>query len=101
MEWVISILAGLVGGNVAGLVNKARSLGPILNSVLGGAGGALGGLLGGKVEALQGFGQPGNAAAGGALGFLLPLVLGMLKKGAKQGLAKRGSRPVPSGPTCA
>jgi hypothetical protein len=81
MEWLISIISGIAGGNIAGVLNKAKSLGPLLNSVLGGAGGALGGLLGGNIDALSKLGQGGNAAAGGVLGFLLPLVAGFLKKG--------------------
>jgi len=82
MEWIISIVSGIAGGNVAGLVNKAKSLGPLLNSVLGGAGGALGGALGPKVDVFQNMGQGGNAAAGGIIGFLLPLIVGFFKKGA-------------------
>ncbi len=81
MEWLISILSGVVGGNLAGVANKLKSLGPVLNSVLGGAGGALGGLLNGKTDVLGGMGSTGsNVAAGGVLGFLLPLIVGFLKK---------------------
>jgi hypothetical protein len=37
----VGLASGLVGGNVAGLVFKGRSLGAIGNSVLGAGGGAL------------------------------------------------------------
>ena len=80
MELLISIVSGLLGGNLAGLLNKAKSLGPIINSVLGAGGGALGGLLGPKMEFLANMGQGGQAAAGGALGFLLPMIGSLLKK---------------------
>jgi uncharacterized membrane protein YeaQ/YmgE (transglycosylase-associated protein family) len=79
MEWLISIVSGVVGGNLSGLLDKAKSLGPLLNSVLGGAGGALGGLLSGKLDVLAKMGEGGNAAAGGVLGFLLPLIARFVK----------------------
>ena len=82
MEWLISIVSGVIGGNLSGLVDKAKSLGPLLNSVLGGTGGALGGLLAGKLDVLNNLGQGENVAAGGVLGFLLPLVARFFKKGA-------------------
>jgi len=56
--------------------------------VLGGAGGALGGLLGGKLDVLKDLGQGGNAAAGGALGFLLPLIVSFIKKRTGAGAAR-------------
>jgi hypothetical protein len=84
MEWLISIASGVVGGNVSGLVDKAKSLGPVLNSGLGGLGGVLGQLLAGKVDFLNELGKGGNAAAGGVLGFLLPLLARFFKKGGTQ-----------------
>lgn len=84
MEWLISIASGIVGGNLSGLMDKAKSLGPVVNSALGGAGGALGGLLAGKLDFLNQLGNGGNAAAGGVLGFLLPLVARFFKKGGTQ-----------------
>jgi hypothetical protein len=40
---LVQLIAGAAGGNAAGLANKAKSLGPVLNTILG----ALGGLAGG------------------------------------------------------
>ena len=42
---LLQLISGAVGGNVAGLANKARTLGPLLNTILG----ALGGLGGGQL----------------------------------------------------
>src|SRR5690606_35623035 len=42
---LIQLVSGAVGGNVGGMLNKAKSLGPMLNSVLGGVGGVAGGQL--------------------------------------------------------
>ena len=39
LPFIIQAISGLVGGNIAGLLAKAKSLGPILNSILGAAGG--------------------------------------------------------------
>lgn len=76
------LIAGAVGGNAAGLLNKTKSLGPLLNTVLGIIGGIGGGqLLGGPVAGMLG----GNATAGKAtsaavIGALLPLVVGIFRK---------------------
>ena len=35
LPFIIQAISGLVGGNIAGLLAKAKSLGPILNSILG------------------------------------------------------------------
>ena len=74
---LVQLIAGAAGGNAAGLANKAKNLGPLMNTILG----ALGGLGGGQVAA-QGMeastgGQAGLAAVVGAL---LPLIVGMMKK---------------------
>jgi uncharacterized membrane protein YeaQ/YmgE (transglycosylase-associated protein family) len=74
---LVQLIAGAVGGNAAGLANKARSLGPLLNTILGALGGLGGGQLAG--EAMGG----GLAAEGGisaVVGALVPLIVGMLKK---------------------
>jgi glycerol uptake facilitator-like aquaporin len=34
MTLLIQLVSGALGGNVGGLLNKARSLGPMLNTVL-------------------------------------------------------------------
>jgi hypothetical protein len=86
---IIQAVAGLVGGNVAGLLNKARSLGPLLNSVLGAVGGvagAQGAQAAGLLEQLGMAGATGGtalAAQGGiaaVAGLILPLLGGVLKK---------------------
>ena len=89
LPFIIQAIAGLVGGNIAGLLNKARSLGPLLNSVLGAEGGIAGvqgaqaagildqlglaGATGGEAMAVQG----GVAAVSG---LILPLIGSLFKK---------------------
>lgn len=87
---IIQAIAGLVGGNVAGLLNKARSLGPLLNSVLGAVGGvagAQGAQAAGLFEMLGMAGTGSDPAAlaaqggiGAVAGLVLPLIGGLLKK---------------------
>ena len=77
---LIELVSGAVGGNVAGLLNKAKSLGPLLNTVLGAIGGVGAGQLvaphlGGALS-----GTAGNAVISAVVGLLLPLIGGMLKK---------------------
>lgn len=86
--WAIQVAAGAVGGNLVGLLRGNRSLGPLLNSVLGSAGGA-GAVLtlhrSGYFEMATGWlaSNPGltEAAAGGIGGFLLPFLLSFFKRG--------------------
>ena len=78
---LIQLLSGSVGGLAGGMLNKAKSLGPLLNIVLGAVGGVGGGtLLGGPLGDMLGNAQAGNATAAGVVGLLLPLIGGMLKK---------------------
>lgn len=79
---LIQAVAGAAGGNIGGLINKAKSLGPMLNTVLGALGGLGGGqLLGGSLtDLLGGNAMVGNAGASGLVGLLLPLIVGFLKK---------------------
>jgi uncharacterized membrane protein YeaQ/YmgE (transglycosylase-associated protein family) len=73
----IELVTGLVGGNLAGALNKSRSLGPRLNSVLGAIGGVGGGtMLGGAF----GPGATYLAATSLACGALPPLLLSLLRK---------------------
>jgi hypothetical protein len=79
---IVQAIAGAVGGNVAGLLNKARSLGPLINTVLGllggvGGGQALGGVLAGL---LGGNAIAGNVTASAIGGILIPLIAGFFKK---------------------
>ena len=74
---LVQLIAGAVGGNVAGLANKAKSLGPLLNTILGALGGVGGGQLG---EAALGGGTATDIGASAVVGALLPLIVGMMKK---------------------
>lgn len=79
---LIQAVSGAVGGNLGGLLNKAKSLGPLLNSVLGAVGGVGGGqVLGGPLtDLLGGNAAVGNGGAAALVGLLLPLIAGYLKK---------------------
>lgn len=78
---LIQLVAGAVGGNVAGLLNRARSLGPIVNTILGAVGGVGGGqLLGGSLGDLLGGGTVGTVATSGLVGLVLPLLGSLAKK---------------------
>ncbi len=78
---VIQAIFGAAGGNIAGLLNKAKSMGPMLNTALGVVGGIGGGqLLGGSLSGLIANETVAGAAASGVVGLLLPLIGGMLKK---------------------
>lgn len=79
---VMQLVVGALGGNVGGFLAKARSLGPLLNTILGAVGGVGGGsLLGGVLtNVLGGNATAGTATASGLLGMLLPIIGGMLKK---------------------
>jgi uncharacterized membrane protein YeaQ/YmgE (transglycosylase-associated protein family) len=74
---LVQLIAGAVGGNAAGLANKARSLGPLMNTILGALGGVGGGQLAG--EGLDG-GTGAQVGMSAVVGALLPLIAGMLKK---------------------
>jgi len=79
---LIQALSGAVGGNLGGLLNKAKSLGPLLNSVLGAVGGVGGGqVLGGPLtDLLGGNATVGYGAASALVGLLLPLIASYFKK---------------------
>ena len=81
LPWVISLISGAVGGNVAGAVNKAKSMGGTLNSVVGALGGIVGGQgLGSFVDALKDMGHGGNAGISGILGLVLTFIMSKFKK---------------------
>lgn len=79
---IVQAVSGAVGGNLGGLLNKAKSLGPLLNTILGAVGGVGGGqVLGGSLtDLLGGNAMAGNATASALVGLLLPLIAGFLKK---------------------
>jgi len=85
ISWIVSLIAGSAGGNVVGALLKNKSLGPMLNTVLGIAGGAIGGQVLGNVEAIKNIvsslGATGsNAGLSAVVGALLPLIVSFLKK---------------------
>ena len=55
MEWIVSLLLGAGGGNLAGYLLKGKSLGTLWNSVVG----ILGGGIGAFVLGLLGVGADG------------------------------------------
>lgn len=83
MDWVsliISLVSGAVGGNVAGALMKAKSLGTLGNSIAGIAGGA------GLGAILQQLGIGGPAAAGATGGGMdLMSILGSVLGGGAGG----------------
>jgi uncharacterized membrane protein YeaQ/YmgE (transglycosylase-associated protein family) len=87
MELIISLIAGALGGNVAGGLLKNLSQGPMLNSILGVLGGGLGGqvlgMLGAGGMASGGMdiaGIVGAIASGGVGGGALMAVVGVIRK---------------------
>ena len=79
VTWLLSLISGAVGGNIAGALLKDQSLGPIVNTILGLIGGVGGSQLLGALGGLQSLGQIGNIGASGIVGALLPIIVGILK----------------------
>ena len=79
--WIVSLIAGSAGGNIAGALLKNRNLGPLLNTVLGAAGGGIGGQVLPMLVPALGALVGGQGLVG--TGALLPLVVGFLKKPAQ------------------
>jgi uncharacterized membrane protein YeaQ/YmgE (transglycosylase-associated protein family) len=78
---LIQCLSGAVGGNIAGVINKTKSLGPMWNTSFGLLGGVLGGqLLGSSVADMTGNATAGNVIASALVGFILPYIGGILRK---------------------
>lgn len=84
---VIELVSGAVGGNVAGVALKEKSLGLIGNSLAGVVGGGIGGTI---LHAAMGAAATGggatdmnsilsNVAGGGVGGAILMTVIGMVK----------------------
>lgn len=81
---LIQLVAGGAGGNIAGALNKSKSLGPLLNTILGAVGGVGGGAaLGGTLAGVLGNPMVANALASLVGGVLIPLIASFLKPGAK------------------
>jgi uncharacterized membrane protein YeaQ/YmgE (transglycosylase-associated protein family) len=83
--WIIKLVSGAVGGNVAGAVMKDKSLGVAGNSIAG----ILGGGIGGFIMQLLGMAQQGGldlasvvgSVASGGIGGAVLMVIGALIKG--------------------
>ncbi|WP_425656768.1 hypothetical protein [Tenacibaculum ascidiaceicola] len=78
MEFLISLLSGAVGGNLAGALLKKFSLGTIWNSIVGILGGGLGAQLLGMLN-VDISGIIGNIAASGVGGAVLLVIVGVIK----------------------
>lgn len=92
MELIIQLIAGAVGGNLAGMGLKNQSLGTLGNSIAGIVGGGLGGqilsmlMTGGTDAAATAAGGMDvgslvqSVLSGGVGGGVLMVIVGMLKK---------------------
>ena len=80
MEWLISLLAGAVGGNIGGALFKNLSLGTLLNSVAGILGGAGGMSLMNQLNASSGSSLVNQLGGGAVGGTVVMAVIGLVKK---------------------
>lgn len=80
MEWLISLLCGAGGGNVAGKLMKNLSLGTVGNSIVGILGGAGGQAIMAKIGALTGNGVGDAVIGGGVGGGALMAIVAVVKK---------------------
>ena len=90
--WIISLICGAVGGNIAGGALKEQSLGTLGNSLAGIVGGGIGGQIlsalvgaGGAAAGAQAGGLDigsiiGNVAGSGVGGAILMIIIGFIKK---------------------
>jgi uncharacterized membrane protein YeaQ/YmgE (transglycosylase-associated protein family) len=81
MEWIISLITGAIGGNVAGAIFKNLTLGPLGNTLAGVVGGGVGAEI---LNALTGAGVgggsvPGNIASSGVGSVVVMLIVGVIK----------------------
>jgi uncharacterized membrane protein YeaQ/YmgE (transglycosylase-associated protein family) len=86
ISWIIKLVSGAVGGNVAGAAMKDKSLGVLGNSLAGILGGGVGGLIMQLVGAAQAGGLDMSAVvssvASGGIGGAVMLILAAIVKGA-------------------
>ena len=85
ISWIVSLIAGSAGGNIAGALLKNRNLGPALNTVLGLVGGGVGGkilpmLIPALGSLVGGQGLAGTGGLSAIVGALLPVIVSFLKK---------------------
>ena len=84
---IIEIVAGAIGGNVAGAASKDMNLGTIGNSIAGAIGGGVGGqllasfipLLSNTASTVDVGALVGQAAGGGVAGAVLTGIVGLIK----------------------
>ena len=87
ISWIISLITGALGGNIAGALMKNWSLGPVGNSIVGILGGGLGGQIIGSLLG-GGAGAPsllGNVAESGIGGAVLMIIVGLIKNALAKG----------------
>lgn len=75
IQWIISLVSGAVGGNVAGALMKKSSLGVLGNTLAGIVGGGAGGGILSSLGMLAGAGA-GDADSGGMMGSLIGNIAG-------------------------
>ena len=80
MEWIISLLTGAAGGNLAGALLKKLSLGTIGNSIAGILGGAGGQGILASLGGLTGNAMLDSLLGGGVGGGVVMAVIGLIKK---------------------
>lgn len=89
LPWILSLISGAVGGNVAGAAMKDKSLGTLGNSIVGLLGGGMGGALlkwlGVAVTTAEASGfnvtqMLSNVAGGGVGGAILLAIVAMARK---------------------
>ncbi len=84
---IISLISGLIGGNIAGASMPEKSLGTAGNSITGLLGGGIGGII---LQLLGLFNQPGaagidlksvlsNVGTGGVSGAILMIIIALIK----------------------
>jgi uncharacterized membrane protein YeaQ/YmgE (transglycosylase-associated protein family) len=82
MEWLISLITGAVGGNIAGAVFKNLSLGPVGNTISGLVGGGAGAAILNAITgsaAAGGGSVVGNIASSGVGSVVVMLIVGFIK----------------------
>lgn len=77
---IVQLISGAVGGNLAGLLMRAKSLGFGWNTVLGLLGGGVGGQVLSTLGVLQGAGMAGDIGGATVGGGLLLALVSLFKK---------------------
>ena len=82
LSWIISLITGGIGGNIAGALIKKISLGPIGNTIAGVIGGGFGGQILGSLMG-AGASSPGilgSIVGSGIGGAILMAIIGFVRK---------------------